>query len=112
MHFQFGLPNSERNWEKSFIGDPHIPTRRSTSGQSLLGVQRERNFSEGTDEMQLIVASQKKTDENNNQWSGRDIELLKTLFEEKQCPIDILATVFKRSEEEIQNKLSELTPKE
>ena len=112
LHFQFGLPNSERNWEKSFIGDPHIPTRRSTSGQSLLGVQRERNFSEGTDEMQLIVASQKKTDENNNQWSGRDIELLKTLFEEKQCPLDILATVFKRSEEEIQNKLSELTPKE
>ena len=112
LHFQFGLPNSERNWEECFIGDPHIPTRRSGSGQSLWGVQRERNLSEGTDEMQLIAASQKNTDENNNQWSEKDLELLKTLYEEKQCPVDVLATVFKRSDAEIRNKLSELTPKE
>ncbi len=112
LHFQFGLPNSERNWEGYFIGDPHIPTRRSGSRQSLLGVQRERNFSEGTDEMQLIVASQKKLDENNNQWSEKDLELLKTLYEDKQCPVDVLVSVFKRSEEEIRDKLSELTPNE
>ena len=112
LHFQFGLPNSERNWEECFIGDPHIPTRRSGSGQSILGVQRERNFSEGTDEMQLIVVSQKKIDENDNQWSEKDIELLKTLYEEKQCPVDVLVSVFKRSDEEIRNKLSELSLKE
>ncbi len=112
LHFQFGLPNSERNWEECFIGDPHIPTRRSGSGQSFLGVQRERNFSEGTDEMQLIVVSQKKIDENDNQWSEKDIELLKTLYEEKQCPVDVLVSVFKRSDEEIRNKLSELSLKE
>lgn len=112
LHFQFGLPNSERNWKECFIGDPHIPTRRSGSGQSLLGVQRERNFSEGTDEMQLIVASQKIVDESVNQWSEKDIELLKTLYEEKQCPVDVLVSVFKRSDEEIRNKLSELTSKE
>lgn len=112
LHFQFGLPNSERKWEQSFKGDPHIPTRRSGSGQSLLGVQRERNFSEGTDEMQLIVASQKEIDKNNKQWSEKDLELLKTLFEEKHCPVDVLVSVFKRSDEEIRDKLSEMTPKE
>jgi hypothetical protein len=62
--------------------------------------------------MQLIVASQKKIDENNNQWSEKDMELLRTLYEEKRCPVDILATVFKRSEDEIHNKLSVLTRKE
>lgn len=112
LHFQFGLPNSERNWEECFIGDPHIPTRRSGSGKSLLGVQRERNFSEGTEEMQLIVASQKKTDVNNSQWSEKDLELLKILYEEKQCPVDVLVSVFKRREEEIRGKISELTPNE
>lgn len=62
--------------------------------------------------MQLIVASQKKTDENNNQWSEKDLELLKTLYEEKQCPVDVLVSVFKRSDKEIRDKLSELPPKE
>ena len=62
--------------------------------------------------MQLIVTSSKKDDVTTNQWSDRDIELLRTLFEEKQCPIDILVTIFKRSENEIRNKISELAPKE
>ena len=112
LHFQFGLPNSDRNWEECFIGSPHIPTRRNSSGGSILNEYKERNFSEGTDEMQLIVTSSKKDDVTTNQWSDRDIELLRTLFEEKQCPIDILVTIFKRSENEIRNKISELAPKE
>ena len=78
----------------------------------MLTEHKERNFSEGTDEMQLIVASQKKADEATKQWSDKDLELLKTLFEEKQCPIEVLVAVFKRSEDEIRNKLSELAPKE
>ncbi len=112
LHFQFGLPNSDRNWEECFIGSPHIPTRRNSYGGSILNEYKERNFSEGTDEMQLIVTSSKKDDVTTNQWSDRDIELLRTLFEEKQCPIDILVTIFKRSENEIRNKISELAPKE
>ena len=112
LHFQFGLPNSDRNWEECFVGNPHIPTRRNSPGGSMLMEHRERNFSEGTDEMQLIVASQKKADETTKQWSDKDLELLKTLFEEKQCPIEVLVAVFKRSEDDIRNKLSELAPKE
>ena len=112
LHFQFGLPNSNRNWEESFVGSPHIPTRRNSSGGSILIEHKERNFSEGTDEMQLIVASQRKHEETIKQWSDKDQELLKTLYEEKQCPIEILVAIFKRSEEEIRNKLSELTNRE
>ena len=112
LHFQFGLPNSDRNWEECFIGSPHIPTRRNSSGGSILNEHKERNFSEGTDEMQLIIASSKKGDETTNQWSDRDIELLRTLYVEKQCPIDILVAIFKRSENEIKNKISELAPME
>lgn len=112
LHFQFGLPNSDRNWEESFAGGPRIPLRRNSSGGSMLVEHKERNFSEGTDEMQLIVTSRKKDDETTNQWSDRDIELLKTLFVEKQCPIEILGTIFKRSEDGIRNKLSELNLKE
>ena len=112
LHFQFGLPNSDRNWEECFVGSPHIPTRRNSSGGSIPIEHKERNFSEGTDEMQLIVASERKNEEAIKQWSDKDQELLKTLYEEKQCPIEILVTIFKRSEEEIRNKLSELTNRE
>ena len=112
LHFQFGLPNSDRNWEECFVGSPHIPTRRNSSGGSILNEYKERNFSEGTDEMQLIVASSTKDDGATNQWSDRDIELLRTLYEEKQCPIDILVAIFKRSENEIKNKISEIIPME
>ena len=62
--------------------------------------------------MQLIVASSTKDDGATNQWSDRDIELLRTLYEEKQCPIDILVAIFKRSENEIKNKISEIIPME
>ncbi len=112
LHFQFGLPNSERDWEKCFKGDSHITTRRSGSGQSPMGVQKERNFSEGTDEMQLIVGSHREIGKNNNQWSEKDLELLKTLYEEKQCSVEVLATIFKRSDEEINSKLSEIISKQ
>ena len=75
----------------------------------MLIEHKERNFSEGTDEMQLIVASQRKNEETINLWSDKDLELLKTLYEDKQCSIDVLVAVFKRSEDEIRNKISELT---
>jgi len=109
LHFQFGLPNSDRNWEECFVGSSHVPPRRNISGGSILIEHKERNFSEGTDEMQLIVASQRKNEETIKQWSDKDQELLKTLYKEKQCPIEILVAVFKRSENEIRNKISELT---
>ncbi len=111
LHFQFGLPNSERNWEECFVGNPNIPIRRNSAGHSVMSEQRERNYSEGTDEMQLIVASKCVEEENKKQWSEKDLSLLKTLYEEKQCPTDILAAVFKRSEEEVKQKLSTLTLK-
>ncbi len=107
LHFQFGLPNSERNWESFFVGNPNIPNHRNISRHSLVTGQKERNFSEGSDEMQLIVSSTKNPDENKCQWSEKDLELLKTLFEEKHCPMDILTAVFKRSEEDIKNKILE-----
>lgn len=109
LHFQFGLPNSERNWEESFEGNPHFPTRRVNAGYTIVAEHRERNLSEGTDEMHLIVASQKAKVDETKKWTEKDLELLKTLSEEKQCPMEILIAVFKRSEEDINSKLSELT---
>ena len=112
LHFQFGLPNSERDWEGAFVGNPYIPTRKNGGSRSNYIVQKERNLSEGTDEMELIVDSQKGEKDNAGLWSEKDLELLKILVEEKQCPIDILVAVFKRSKDEISNKISEMTTKE
>lgn len=112
LHFQFGLPNSDRNWEDCFVGDPHLPTRRNTSGRSMSIEHKDRNFLEGNDEMQLVVSSQERYGDNNKQWTEKDLELLKILFEEKQCPIEILVVVFKRSKDEIKNKVLELSHKE
>lgn len=109
LHFQFGLPNSDRNWEGYFVGNPHVSIHRNDSGRSILLEHKERNYSEGKDEMQLIVASKRTEEAKTKQWSEKDIELLITLFEEKQCPIEILASIFKRSEDEIRNKIMEFS---
>jgi len=108
LHFQFGLPNSERNWEDSFVGGPHISSKKSNISVIENRELKERTFNEGTDEMELIASAPKKEKEITNQWSEKDIELLKTLCIEKQCPIEILAAVFKRTEVEIRNKTAEL----
>lgn len=112
LHFQFGLPNAERNWEESFIGNPNIHIRRKHGGDSINGEQKEQDFSEGTEEMHLIAASQKKEEEIRKQWTEKDIDLLSILYYEKQCPIEILASIFKFSEDEIRNKILELSHKE
>ncbi len=112
LHFLFGLPNSERDWQEFFEGNPHIPTRRASTGHTIVAEHRECNFSEGTDEMQLIVASQIIKENETILWPDKDLELLKTLSEEKHCPMEILVAVFKRNEEDIRKKLLELTSAE
>ncbi len=108
LHFQFGLPNIERDWLEYFEGDSNQPSRKNASSRSIITEHKEHNLSEGTDEMQLIEASPIGLDNKLEQWSEKDLELLRTLVEEKKCPTEILIVVFKKSEVEIKNKLAEL----
>lgn len=108
LYFQFGLPNSDRNWEECFAGNPHIIHRRKKSSVLDSRIPNVRTFTEGTDEMQLIVSAPKVIVESTNQWTEKDVELLKTLYQEKKCPMEILVAVFKRTESDISKKITQL----
>ena len=75
LHFLFGLPDSDRSWEESFVGEPKTPGRKKSSGNRIEIEGHERNFEEGSDEMTLIEGAEEKAN-----WSEKDDELLKTLF--------------------------------
>ena len=104
LHFLFGLPDSERDWEESFIGEPKVPGRKKASQRTVEIEPSERNFEEGNDEMLLI-----KGDESiAEKWTEKDDELLKVLYIERQCPIEVLSAVFKKEYEEIEKRIEHL----
>lgn len=43
-----------------------------------------------------------------NSWTEGDDELLRILYVERQCPVDVLAAVFKKNNEEIETRIKEL----
>ena len=70
--------------------------RSSTEGNNAKS--KKESFDEGSAELCLI----KGTEE---QWSQSDDELLLKLYSEKQCAIEILASVFKMSPESISQRI-------
>ena len=100
LHFLFGLPDSEHDWEESFIGEPKVRSRKK-SQKSVEIEPSERSFEEGNDEMLLIKGEEPLFEK----WTEKDIELLKELYVERQCPLEVLAAVFKKNIEDIQKQV-------
>lgn len=102
LHLAFGLPDAEQTWEKYFKGDSQMQTTRNGAYRSAEMVKyKEPSFEEEDNEMYLIegaVAS--------SSWTEQDSELLKTLYTEKHCSIDILAQIFQLTPEAIISRLS------
>ena len=115
LHITFGLPDADHVWETYFEGEPM--QRKSSSGGgggiSTIGERIEPSFDEGNDEMTLICeanAPQKSptTSEKNISLKDDDIKLLRTLYVEKHCTLDILETIFNVPANIIANKLRDL----
>ena len=73
---------------------------------------KEKSFSEGNDVIGLIEDVDirgNQTQQIFGDWSSDDDILLRTLVEDRQCSLDIVASVFKRSVESIQKRCVDLS---
>lgn len=108
LHFTFGLPNAERDWSNSFIGDLTNVRHKSTSSVLLPVEDIEGEFEEGDDEMLLIEGVENTSiTEPKVVWKEEDDALLRTLCERK-CPIEVIASVFEKDASTIQERINAL----
>ena len=108
---KFGLPNEDRPWEKYFVGEEK--KENISSGRTVdkgTGIPKERDYAEGADELYLIAGVESKPVETDplNLWTHADDELLHTLYQQRNCSIDIIASVFKTSTEVIEQRVRDL----
>lgn len=108
LHFIFGLPNAERNWVESFEGGTTEIIRKKSSLESNVGNIIERDFSEGTEEMILIEDVEGKKEK----WNDKDDDLLRTLYKERKCSVEVLAAVFNETVPYIEKRIALLNIEE
>ena len=109
---RFGLPNEDRPWELFFMGEEN-PDRTTRKRKSKDGPSPfSRDYSEGTDELVLIAGADNLNEEpqvvNVAGWSEEDDLLLRTLYLDRQCEVEVVASVFKKGVDEIERRLSEI----
>ena len=99
LHMTFGFPDSDRSWTDEFEGDPQMKETANNNNSPISIEVKERSFEEGCNEMTLIesVEGTGKIPDTNTPLiiSDKDLELMKTLYFEKDCPVEILSTIFK-----------------
>lgn len=108
---EFGLPDSDRDWEYFFIGEDSGKNKSTIRSSSFSYDVIERSIEEGDDELFLIENLESKslgTQDSINKWTNSDDELLKILYLERKCEIDIISIVLKRNKEDIILRLKEM----
>ena len=109
-HIEFSLPNADRNWEAEFVGET-IHRKRSSSSTKHVNIEyKERNFEEGTDDLLLIddVAGFTPEEVKGYVWKEEDDMLLKTLYIDRQCSLNVITSVFNLDESLIRERLIKL----
>ena len=110
-YWEFDLPDADRVWETEFVGELE-PKRKRRSSVGRNPAIIERSFDEGSDELCLIEDIQEnsvvETDTKGFKWLDKDDELLRNLYVDRQCPIEVIAIVFKCDESIIRSHLQEL----
>ena len=111
-HIEFDLPDADRAWETEFVGELLQERRKGASATRDTSSAIERAFDEGSDELCLIEdiigIPNAETLNESFKWLDKDDELLKTLYIERQCPIDVIAVVFKQDEGSVRKRIQEL----
>lgn len=110
---KFGLPNEDRPWEEYFIGIEEKEKKETyATHETGIRVPFERDYSEGTDELCLVervdVPAPEVVLAPQIKWEETDDALLRELFIDRGCSINILASVFKIADTDIELRLKEL----
>ena len=112
-HLEFALPDSERSWEEEFVGEPKQRKKRYLSNITRESSLKERSYDEGSEELGLIEDIEVANDyvdksQYVSTWNDEDDNLLKTLYVERNCPVEIIASVFHQDESFIEKRIKEL----
>lgn len=111
-YLEFDLPDADRIWETEFVGEMKTKREKTSLVSRNSPVVIERSFDEGSDELCLI----EDIKENHNgeretaefKWMDKDDELLRVLYVDKCCPIDVIAAVFHYDESVIKERIQHL----
>lgn len=108
---EFGLPDSNRDWNLYFIGDSSEKQKASTKTSNSSSTVKERSIEEGNDYLYLVESIDSENASINalsSDWSNADDELLKLLYQDRKCGPEIISLVLKRGIDEINQRLVEL----
>lgn len=108
---EFGLPDSNRDWNLYFIGDSSKKQKASTKTSNSSSTVKERSIEEGNDYLYLVESIDSENASINalsSDWSNADDELLKLLYQDRKCGPEIISLVLKRGIDEINQRLVEL----
>lgn len=111
-HLEFGLPDSNHDWEKEFRGEPPKAKRKRAAKSEVVAEAKEKSFEEGNETLDLIqdvsIVPSPSPQTVIDTWSEDDDQLLKVLYEVKGCSIDVIATVFQKDVSSVEKRLDEL----
>lgn len=113
-HIEFDLPDADRTWETEFEGDVQHRKKRNSNTVRNAHANSARSFEEGGDELSLIedVENNGCIDRSKNEpieiWTDSDNELLRTLYIDRKCPIEVISSVFRKDVQDVQSQLSKL----
>lgn len=109
-HLSFGFPDSEHDWQESFIGSSNEPRshKHSESLHPIVYTEPDETLKEeGNEEMLLVedLALPERPPLDSHSWTDTDLQLLRLLHEERHCPASVIAPVFGCTEEEIRKAI-------
>lgn len=109
-HLEFDLPNADRDWNVEFEGVNTTRKKKVPSDHLSDITSKERNYEEGSDDLCLIdnVEGIAPKNESGYIWTTEDDNLLKTLYVQRLCTINIIASVFGKDEPSIEKRIGEL----
>ncbi len=109
-HLEFDLPNADRDWNVEFEGVNTTRKKKVSSDHLVDTTSKERNYEEGSDDLCLIdnVEGIAPKIEGGYIWTTEDDNLLRTLYVERFCTLNIIASVFGKDESSIEKRIVEL----
>lgn len=112
-HLEFGLPDAEHDWDEEFAGEPKHRAKGRSPKSACPSETNVRNFKEGDEELELIEDLNSPENDGSNDvsaflWKEEDDSLLKMLYTERNCPVEIISSVFRIDVELVNRRLEEL----
>ncbi len=108
-HALFDLPDADRDWQSEFVGSP-IKTRKHSMRHSEGALSSsDSSFQEGDEDLLLIQdVNPSPSTAATEDWEEKDDALLKTLYVDRHCSVDVISMVFHKDAAVIEQRIDKL----